>query len=102
MFTAEQYRATAIEYSKLLTTANSPDEVREYRRLKQSFAELADNAQWRTQRCMCRGESLVIVLLVGLIAGWLAGQIVQGTGFGIVGDMLIGIIGSFIGSWLIP
>jgi len=48
MFTAEQYRAKAIEYSKLLTTANSPDEVREYQRLKQSFAELADNAQWLT------------------------------------------------------
>jgi hypothetical protein len=46
------------------------------------------------------GESLLIILLVGLIAGWLAGQIVQGTGFGIVGDLLIGIVGAFIGSWL--
>jgi uncharacterized membrane protein YeaQ/YmgE (transglycosylase-associated protein family) len=41
-------------------------------------------------------------LVVGLIAGWLAGQIVQGTGFGIVGDLLIGIAGAFIGSWLLP
>ena len=47
-------------------------------------------------------ESLLIILLVGLIAGWLAGQIVQGTGFGIVGDLIIGIIGAFIGSWLLP
>jgi uncharacterized membrane protein YeaQ/YmgE (transglycosylase-associated protein family) len=47
-------------------------------------------------------ESLLIILLVGLVAGWLAGQIVQGTGFGIVGDMIIGIIGAFIGSWLLP
>ena len=39
------------------------------------------------------GESLLIILLVGLIAGWLAGQIVQGTGFGILGDLLIGIAG---------
>jgi uncharacterized membrane protein YeaQ/YmgE (transglycosylase-associated protein family) len=48
------------------------------------------------------GESLLVVLVVGLIAGWLAGQIVRGTGFGIVGDLLIGIGGAFIGSWLLP
>jgi uncharacterized membrane protein YeaQ/YmgE (transglycosylase-associated protein family) len=48
------------------------------------------------------GESLLVVLVVGLIAGWLAGQIVQGTGFGIVGDFLIGIAGAFIGSWFLP
>src|SRR5271167_998499 len=48
------------------------------------------------------GESLLIILVVGLIAGWLAGQIVQGAGFGIVGDLLIGIAGAFIGSWLLP
>jgi uncharacterized membrane protein YeaQ/YmgE (transglycosylase-associated protein family) len=41
-------------------------------------------------------------LLVGLIAGWLAGQIVQDTGFGVVGDLIIGIVGAFIGSWLLP
>jgi uncharacterized membrane protein YeaQ/YmgE (transglycosylase-associated protein family) len=39
---------------------------------------------------------------VGLIAGWLAGQIVQGTGFGIIGDLIVGIVGAFIGSWLLP
>ena len=48
------------------------------------------------------GESLLVILFVGLVAGWLAGQIVQGTGFGIVGDLLIGIAGAFIGSWLLP
>jgi uncharacterized membrane protein YeaQ/YmgE (transglycosylase-associated protein family) len=48
------------------------------------------------------GESLLIILVVGLIAGWLAGQIVQGTGFGIVGDLLIGIAGALVGSWLLP
>ena len=48
------------------------------------------------------GESLLIILVVGLIAGWLAGQIVQGTGFGIVGDLFIGIVGAFIGAWLLP
>ena len=47
-------------------------------------------------------ESLVVILLVGLVAGWLAGQLVRGTGFGIIGDIIIGIVGAFIGSWLLP
>ena len=47
-------------------------------------------------------ESLLVILFVGLVAGWLAGQIVRGTGFGIVGDLLIGILGALIGSWLLP
>jgi len=47
-------------------------------------------------------ESLLVILVVGLIGGWLAGQIVQGTGFGLIGDLLVGIIGAFIGSWLLP
>ena len=34
-------------------------------------------------------ESLLVILLIGAIAGWLAGQIVQGTGFGLVGDIII-------------
>jgi uncharacterized membrane protein YeaQ/YmgE (transglycosylase-associated protein family) len=48
------------------------------------------------------GESLLIILLVGIVAGWLAGQIVQGTGFGMIGDLVIGVIGAFIGSWVLP
>jgi hypothetical protein len=48
MFTADQYRAKAIEYSKLLRMANGPDQVREFHRLERSFTELADNAQWVT------------------------------------------------------
>lgn len=47
-------------------------------------------------------ESLLIILFVGLIAGWLAGQIVQGTGLGLVGDLLFGILGAFVGSWFLP
>jgi uncharacterized membrane protein YeaQ/YmgE (transglycosylase-associated protein family) len=47
-------------------------------------------------------ESLLVILLIGAIAGWLAGQIVQGTGFGLVGDIVIGIVGAFIASWLFP
>ena len=48
------------------------------------------------------GESLLIILVVGLVAGWLAGQIVQGTGLGIIGDIVVGILGAFIGSWVLP
>jgi uncharacterized membrane protein YeaQ/YmgE (transglycosylase-associated protein family) len=48
------------------------------------------------------GESLLIILIVGLVAGWLAGQIVQGTGFGLIGDLLIGVVGALIGSWVLP
>jgi len=48
------------------------------------------------------GESLLVILLVGLIAGWLAGEIVAGGGFGLIGDIAIGIVGAFIAAWLLP
>ena len=41
-------------------------------------------------------EALVILLLVGAIAGWAAGQIVKGYGFGLIGNIIVGIIGAFI------
>jgi uncharacterized membrane protein YeaQ/YmgE (transglycosylase-associated protein family) len=47
-------------------------------------------------------EGLVVILVVGVAAGWLAGQIVRGTGFGLIGDLVVGIIGAFIGNWLLP
>jgi uncharacterized membrane protein YeaQ/YmgE (transglycosylase-associated protein family) len=47
-------------------------------------------------------EAILIVLVVGLIAGWLAGIILQGTGFGLIADICIGVIGALIGSWLLP
>ena len=49
MFTAAQYRAKAIEYSKLGRIASGPDELREFERLERSFAEPADNARWVTE-----------------------------------------------------
>lgn len=48
------------------------------------------------------GESLLVFLLVGVSAGWLAGQFMRGTGFGIVGDLVVGILGAVIGGWLLP
>lgn len=39
-------------------------------------------------------------LIVGLVAGWLAGVLVKGGGFGLVGDLVIGVIGAFLGGYL--
>ncbi|MGE5124730.1 MAG: GlsB/YeaQ/YmgE family stress response membrane protein [Betaproteobacteria bacterium] len=39
-------------------------------------------------------------LLVGLIAGWLAGKLTKGSGYGVVGDIVIGVIGAFVGGFL--
>ena len=47
-------------------------------------------------------EGILVILFVGLVAGWLAGKIVRGTGFGIIGDILVGIAGAFIASLLFP
>jgi uncharacterized membrane protein YeaQ/YmgE (transglycosylase-associated protein family) len=47
-------------------------------------------------------ESIIVILFVGLVAGWLAGKIVRGTGFGIIGDILVGIAGALIASLLFP
>jgi uncharacterized membrane protein YeaQ/YmgE (transglycosylase-associated protein family) len=47
-------------------------------------------------------EGILIILLVGAIAGWLAGLIVRGAGFGLIGDIIIGIVGAFIAGWLLP
>jgi len=43
---------------------------------------------------------LVIFLVIGAVAGWLAGMIVKGGGFGLIGDIVVGVIGSLIGGWL--
>ncbi|HEV2561669.1 MAG TPA: GlsB/YeaQ/YmgE family stress response membrane protein [Rhizomicrobium sp.] len=47
-------------------------------------------------------ETLLIWLLVGAVAGFLAGVVVKGGGFGLLGDIVVGIIGAFIGGWLLP
>lgn len=45
-------------------------------------------------------ESLLVFLFIGLIAGWLAGVLVKGRGFGILGDMVVGVIGAGFGGWI--
>lgn len=47
-------------------------------------------------------ETLIIWLLIGAVAGWLAGQIVKGYGFGPVGNIAVGIVGAAIGGWVLP
>jgi uncharacterized membrane protein YeaQ/YmgE (transglycosylase-associated protein family) len=45
-------------------------------------------------------QSLIAILVIGLIAGWSAGKLMKGGGFGLTGNLVVGIIGSFIGSFL--
>lgn len=43
---------------------------------------------------------LVWVVVLGILAGWIAGKIFKGRGFGLVGDLVVGVIGSFLGSFI--
>ena len=45
-------------------------------------------------------QSLILFLVIGLLAGWLAGNIMKGGGFGLVGDLVVGVIGAFLGGWI--
>jgi uncharacterized membrane protein YeaQ/YmgE (transglycosylase-associated protein family) len=47
-------------------------------------------------------EGILVILFVGLIAGWLAGKLVRGTGFGLIGDLIVGIAGALVASLLFP
>jgi uncharacterized membrane protein YeaQ/YmgE (transglycosylase-associated protein family) len=47
-------------------------------------------------------ERLVVVLLIGLLAGWVAGNVVRFSGLGLAGDLAVGVIGAFIGHWMLP
>jgi uncharacterized membrane protein YeaQ/YmgE (transglycosylase-associated protein family) len=47
-------------------------------------------------------EALIIFLIIGAVAGWLAGQIVRGMGFGLIGNIVVGIVGAFVAGGLLP
>ena len=47
-------------------------------------------------------QSLLVIIVVGIVAGWLAGHVMRGGGFGLIGDLIVGLIGAFIGDWLLP
>ncbi|MGA2274399.1 MAG: GlsB/YeaQ/YmgE family stress response membrane protein [Bryobacteraceae bacterium] len=44
---------------------------------------------------------LLWFLIIGIAAGWLAGQLMKGSGYGLIGDLVIGVVGAFIGGWLL-
>jgi uncharacterized membrane protein YeaQ/YmgE (transglycosylase-associated protein family) len=43
---------------------------------------------------------IIVWLIIGALAGWLAGMLVKGGGFGLIGDIVVGIVGALIGGWL--
>ena len=45
-------------------------------------------------------HGIIAWLVIGVIAGWLAGKIVEGAGFGLIVDIIVGIVGALIGGWL--
>lgn len=47
-------------------------------------------------------EGIIIFLIIGGIAGWLAGLVVRGRGLGVAGNIVVGIVGAFIAGWLLP
>ncbi len=47
-------------------------------------------------------EALIVTLIIGAVAGWLAGLIVKGYGYGLLGNIVIGILGAFIAALLLP
>ena len=47
-------------------------------------------------------QALIIWLVVGAIAGWLAGMVVKGGGYGLIGDIVVGILGGLFAGWLLP
>lgn len=46
--------------------------------------------------------NLLIFLIIGALAGWLAGVVMKGRGFGLIINMVVGVIGAFFGGWLLP
>ena len=47
-------------------------------------------------------QALIIFLIIGAVAGWLAGQVMAGGGFGLIGNIIVGIVGAFVAGWLLP
>lgn len=46
--------------------------------------------------------NLLIFLIIGALAGWLAGLVMKGRGFGVLVNMVVGVLGAFFGGWLLP
>lgn len=46
-------------------------------------------------------QDLLLWILIGLLAGWGAGEVMRGHGFGVLGNIIVGIIGAIIGGWMV-
>jgi uncharacterized membrane protein YeaQ/YmgE (transglycosylase-associated protein family) len=46
--------------------------------------------------------NILIWLAIGAVAGWLAGKVIRGGGYGLIGDIVVGILGSIIAGYLLP
>jgi uncharacterized membrane protein YeaQ/YmgE (transglycosylase-associated protein family) len=46
-------------------------------------------------------SNLILTLVIGVLVGWLAGRIMKGDGYGILGDLVLGILGAFVGGWIL-
>jgi uncharacterized membrane protein YeaQ/YmgE (transglycosylase-associated protein family) len=65
-------------------------------------SELAAACLPRNREGLVGAEPLIVALIIGAIAGWLAGKIVRGAGFGLIGNIVVGIVGSLVATWLFP
>ncbi len=45
---------------------------------------------------------IIVTIIIGAIAGWLAGKIVEGYGFGLIGNIVVGVVGAVLAGWLLP
>jgi uncharacterized membrane protein YeaQ/YmgE (transglycosylase-associated protein family) len=54
----------------------------------------------KTVRVWVQSHGIVSWLLLGLVAGWLAGKLSRGRGFGCITDIILGLIGSYLGGWI--
>ena len=63
-----------------------------------TVAHLYQGTSWDLRAVLPHG--FFYWILVGLIGGWLAGKIARGRGFGCIADIVLGIVGSFIGGWV--
>ncbi|MEQ9176105.1 GlsB/YeaQ/YmgE family stress response membrane protein [Roseovarius indicus] len=47
-------------------------------------------------------DSVIVMLLVGALAGWLSGRLMRGRGFGVIGNIIVGIVGAFLAGTIFP
>jgi uncharacterized membrane protein YeaQ/YmgE (transglycosylase-associated protein family) len=57
--------------------------------------------QWTPHQWEAQTMHILLVILIGLVAGALAGRVVSGHGYGVLGDIVVGIIGALLGGWVL-